>query len=184
MRAKYRGVVLLVVLLLLVAMSLTGIALLRSGETHGLIAANHAFQQGALLSAESCIETARTWLVSNSTSKLLFSDSAPDGYFATAGSGVSFINNPQFAWATLASKPLTNAAGYQAHYVIHRLCNVAGDPASGIDCVRGPITASSSKAAPSSNNLPMNAPGAVVYRITIQITGPRNTVSYVQAYIT
>ena len=30
----------------------------------------------------------------------------------------------------------------------------------------------------------MNAPGAVVYRITIQITGPRNTVSYVQAYIT
>ena len=184
MRAKYRGVVVLVVLLLLVAMSLTGIALLRSGETHGLIAANHAFQQGALLSAENRIETARTWLVSNSTSKLLFNDSAADGYFATAASGVGLINNPQFDWSTLATNPLSNAAGYQARHVIHRLCNVAGDPASGIDCVRSPITASSSKSAPSSNNSPMNAPGAVVYRITIQITGPRNTVSYVQAYIT
>ena len=57
-RSRQRGVVLFIALIVLVAMSLAGIAIMRSVDTGNLIAGNVAFQQGTLASADRGIDDA------------------------------------------------------------------------------------------------------------------------------
>ena len=54
---RQRGVVLFISLIVLVAMTLAGVALVRSVDTTNLIAGNLAFKQGATLSGDAAIET-------------------------------------------------------------------------------------------------------------------------------
>jgi len=55
---REKGLALLVAMIALVAMSLAGIALVRSIDTNTMIAGNLAFRQGATLSADAGTETA------------------------------------------------------------------------------------------------------------------------------
>lgn len=52
MRRAQQGVVLFVALIILVAMTLAGIALMRSVDTNVLIAGNLAFRQGATMAGD------------------------------------------------------------------------------------------------------------------------------------
>jgi hypothetical protein len=56
---------LFVALIVLVAMSLAGIALMRSVDTNVLIAGNLAFRQGATARGDWGVEDARTWITAN-----------------------------------------------------------------------------------------------------------------------
>ena len=55
-RRAQRGVILFIALIVLVAMSLAGIALMRSVDTNVMIAGNLAFRQGATLAADRAFE--------------------------------------------------------------------------------------------------------------------------------
>ncbi len=70
---KQSGVVLFIALIVLVAMSLAGVALWRSIGTGVLIAGNIAIQRGAVTSSDRGIEAARIWLM-NQTPTVLNSD--------------------------------------------------------------------------------------------------------------
>jgi Tfp pilus assembly protein PilX len=65
------GVVLIIALIVLVAMTLAALALVRSVDTNNLIAGNMAFQQAAKHSADAGVEAAATWLKANSTGSVL-----------------------------------------------------------------------------------------------------------------
>ncbi|HLB44195.1 MAG TPA: hypothetical protein VJK49_02320, partial [Candidatus Limnocylindrales bacterium] len=65
-----RGVVLFIALIVLVAMSLAGVALIRSVDTGSVIAGNIAFRQTAMHVGDNGIEAARTWLLGQSSSDL------------------------------------------------------------------------------------------------------------------
>jgi hypothetical protein len=74
--------------------------------------------------------------------------------------------------------------GYAIRYVIDRQCNQAfpGDPSPPIEeCSNDtPLTPVSKKAG--GGGLP--APdGIIFYRVTVQVTGPRNTQSHVQVFL-
>ena len=77
-----QGVVLFFALIALVVMSLAAVALIRSVDTNSLIAGNLSFKQSSMLSADTGVETAITWVTNNAG--LLEANSEANGYYATS----------------------------------------------------------------------------------------------------
>lgn len=190
---RQRGLVLFIALIVLVAMTLAGIAIVRSVDTTTVIAGNLAFHESATMGADSAIESAVTWINTNKSS--LGTTDAASGYVATGLASVWSPHSDQnwrdFWDTTLASthtfKELaTDSAGNTASYFIQRLCINPGasiDP--GQSCATMPLddvdqSATLSKKA-GSPQLKTEVVAPVLYRITVRVDGPRNTISFVQA---
>jgi Tfp pilus assembly protein PilX len=188
---KQRGVVLFIALIVLVAMSLAGIALMRSVDTGTIVAGNLAFRQGAMHVGDIGIEAARSWLQTQSSASL-YNDIPASAYYAGWAQNVVLVGTPSgsqvaFDWSTAA--PVVSPAppaGYSVSYVIHRLCESAGDPAS-ITCVKQTGAASASgggtKGAAAFGQMAIQVPTSSLYRITVRVVGPRNSTSFVQAVV-
>ena len=190
LRARQTGVVLMMALIVLVAMTLAGIALVRSVDTTNVIAGNLAFQQAATNSADRGTETAVTWLETNNTATTLHANILAQGYAATRqdpSAGQSWDN----FWSTVLLPAgqvvilgTADAAGNTVSYTIQRLCNAQGDPVSvAVDCAvpqSAGLATSSSKTA---GTVALLYNSQIFYRITSRVAGPRNTVSYVQTIV-
>jgi type IV pilus assembly protein PilX len=85
--ARQQGVVLFIALIVLVAMSLAGVAMVRSVDTSLGIAGNLAFKQSAIQGGDVGVREAYTWLSGKSSDVLKNSDAA-NGYFSAAPSSV------------------------------------------------------------------------------------------------
>lgn len=190
-RSRQGGVVLIIAILVLVAMSLAAIALVRSVDTANLIAGNLAFQKAATHSGDTGVETAIAWLNANKASGALNNDDATNGYSA-AGSAAGQSPAAGQSWNTywvntLSARPpvalTADSAGNTVSYVIDRLCNFTGSKTVGASCIASPVVSASTGNAEEAGEKPLNAPSVVYYRITVRIAGPRNTVSYVQSVV-
>src|SRR5258705_7570907 len=80
-RGAQRGVVLFIALIVLVAMTLAGLAMMRSVDTNNLIAGNLAFKSAAVSAGDAAIEAARAWVMSKTPGELE-ADQPGSGYFA------------------------------------------------------------------------------------------------------
>lgn len=187
--ARQRGVVLIIALVVLVAMSLGGVAIMRSVDTSALIAGNIAFKQRTLAAADAGIETAIKWISDNRLN--LNTDNAGAGYFSSLSRTVG-----RFAWETdaaWAGAKLVgeDAAGNTVHYVIHRMCTLAGQSFNATDqscatdtgATDGTISAPAEGASSVAGAPGFTAPPRVYLRVTVRSTGPRNAKSYVQAMV-
>lgn len=173
---------LVVALLALVVLIIAGVALVRSVDTGNLIAGNLAFRQRAVHSADAGVETARNWLVTNSTGTTLYTDNAAAGYYAEREDPTTW---GAFFSATTPPTTFTDASGNQVTWVVHRLCSIAGDPSNpanvcSSNLATGGAVAGNSKGA---GRLSVYGNTTMYYRITVQVLAPRNTVSYVQAVV-
>lgn len=194
---KQRGVVLIVALVVLVAMTLAAVMLVRSVDTNNLIAGNLAFKQSATRSADAGVEAALGYLTANNAvgSIFLYSDHGQDGYVAN---GSDPVNSPSVTptvqswdsyWNTtlIHRTPVALAkdpSGNIVSYVIDRLCYNPGAPTSGANCIASPVLSTS--AAGNDNvagKVALNSTAGAYYRITVRVDGPRNTVSYIQAVV-
>jgi type IV pilus assembly protein PilX len=193
---RERGTTLFVALVMLVAMSLAGIALMRSVDTNVLIAGNLAFRQGATAGGDWGVENARVWVTANSA---LLNADQPAGaafYWANWQHSTDLIgNNPDptvqnYDWESGAPADLgTDSAGNRVQYVIHRLCDTAGAPID-VQCVNSSLSGGGASPLPGESKQVkgLNMDGKhgtimVLYRVTVRISGPRNTVSFVQAVL-
>lgn len=189
---REQGVVLFIALIVLVAMSLAGIALMRSVDTGILIAGNLGFRQNATHVGDLGIEKARSWLITNSASLNNDQPAVSDGtgYWATMQSGLDLLGNDpakvDYDWSTgVGVTTPAPPAGYAVRYVINRLCASSGAP-SDTGCVKSADTASSAsgtKGAAVYGSYAISASTSALYRVTVKVTGPRNSVSYVQAVV-
>lgn len=186
---RERGTVLLIALILLVVLSLAGLALVRSVSTSNVIAGNLAFQQAATHSADSGIETAVTFLQDNSGGTTLHASDLAGAvrYVARRQDPAAGVSWDTFWNATLAGSGAVNtlaadAAGNTVSYVIHRLCNVTGAPTYP-GCSASPVDTGSGGNSMGAGVIQLNSPRQVYYRITARVTGPRNTLSYVQVVV-
>jgi Tfp pilus assembly protein PilX len=186
-----RGMILFVSLIILVAMSLAGIALMRSVDTNVLIAGNMAFKQNATSISDLGIEAARNWLSAPPGS--LDDDQIATFYWANWQSGTDFIGATtttadDYNWTQAATATSPDPA-YIIQYVIHRLCGTAGKPADIGNCLRSAVGAGSgstsglSQGSVSYGSQALPASSTIFYRVTIKVSGPRNTVSYVQTVL-
>lgn len=196
-KRKQSGLALIVAMIVLVVMSLAGIGLMRAVDTGVLIAGNLAFRQSATHAGDAGIEAARTWLLANMAS--LEQSNANAGYYAISQGGLDLTGNmtpmdtgDDLKWdGSQANKPAClNAAvaGNTVCYVIHRMCDAAG-ALSGSSCSTqsgtkggsglGATRAMSTYQQPSWSSVTMYG----YYRVTVRVAGPRNNVSYVQAFL-
>ncbi len=193
-RNRQQGVVLMVALIVLVAMTLAGIALMRSVDTTTMIAGNLAFQQSATNSGDIGTETAAAWLVANNTGTTLHASIMAQGYVAKREDPVLGQSWDAF-WNTvldpsggpsqvqkLAQDPVT---GNTVAYVIHRMCNQELDPtAPTVDCAQAQTSVGMGGSSKGAGVVALLYNSSIYYRITSRIAGPRNTVSYVQTIVT
>lgn len=191
---RQRGVVLVIALIVLVAMTLASIAMVRSVDTSTVVAGNLAFKQSATASGDSGIEAAITWLNSNGAS--LENDSAANGYYATSQNSLDLTGNKtestsdNLDWNNTGTvKTLaTDAAGNAVSFVIHRMCDNTG-ALNGATCATEESTQTGSSQG-AGRQMTTYQPGSWssvanrgYYRITVRIAGPRNSISYVQAIV-
>jgi type IV pilus assembly protein PilX len=185
-RARQQGAVLFIALIVLVAMSLAGIALIRSVDTTNLIAGNLAFKQGATLGGDWGAEQARAWLQGQPAESLY--DSVPGRYSAAMQSGLDFTSTDpsaiDFDWDNNGFDAGADPGGNQVRYVIHRMCESAGNPGS-VNCVRTTTggTSGGTQGGATYGAAALPSTSQIYYRITARVTGPRNTVSYVQVMV-
>lgn len=192
-RSRQSGIVLIVMMIVLVAMTLAAVSLLRSTDTTNVIAGNLSFQQAAVHSADAGIATATKWLADNSTSSTLDSSDVTNGYMAAGLSvGPNLSASPPQSWDDywnngLSVPPVLVTSGDAAYnkvsYVIDRLCANAGAATAGAGCASSPSVTVASGSEEEAGLKQLNAPSVVYYRITVRVAGPRNSVSYVQAVV-
>lgn len=191
LRKAQRGVILFVALIVLVAMSLTGIALMRSVDTNLLVAGNLAFRQGATAASDWGVESARAYLKNSLTGApdALNADSPGLGYFSTWQQTVD-PTNAAFDWSTKSVEVGTDSAGNTVRYVVHRMCgNPGAASTAATNCVKTSALGLAGAADTSTKGQPVYGVGGMAlhgqtyYRVTVRILGPRNTLSYVQAIL-
>jgi type IV pilus assembly protein PilX len=196
------GVVLLVALIILVALTLAGVALIRSVDTANIIAGNLAFHQSATNAGERGTEQAVNRLADLGVDALYGNITTP-GYVATRVDPPVREDHPGDDWdnfwtTTLSAQaqvapPLgtpapamsnADAACNTVTYVIHRLCKTTGKP----NTIDQPLHAAASECLQRRQPEQLAAslpqpPKQVYYRITTRIDGPRGTVSYIQTIV-
>lgn len=192
---RQRGIVLIMTLIVLVALTLASLALVRSVDTSGLIAGNLAFKQSAAISADAGVEAAIAWLSASADS--LEQDQPGAGYYASSQDSLDLTGNytpkktsDNLDWSnkgavhTLAP----DKVGNEVAYVIHRMCDAAG-PLDGDTCSveETKVPGSDEGAMRQMEGYRPGAWGMVgnrgFYRITVRVTGPRSNVSYAQAVV-
>jgi len=187
--SRQQGVVLFIALIVLVAMTLAGIALVRSVDTTNQVAGNLAFQQSAVHSGDVGVETAATWLANNSSGTSLFNDQFSDGYVShrtdpSPGQTWSDFWTNSLAANNEVKTLAADVAGNTAAYIIQRLCSTQGDPVNiSTGCLTDLSQSSSQGGSKGSGTVSLQGTTQVYYRITTRIAGPKNTVSFVQSIV-
>jgi len=177
-------VVLFIALVVLVAMTMVGLAAMRSTGSSILMAGNLSFRQNATIAGDLAIEAARTWLTAQGP-VTLENNVSGSGYFATWDTTFNPLTLPLSGWhdPVLA----TDAAGNKVRFVIHRMCALAGaltPPAAppNQECVTlADPGKSGSKGGVVYGEKALTGTSQPYYRITARIDGPKSTVSFVQA---
>lgn len=194
MRRAQQGVVLFIALIVLVAMSLAGIALMRSVDTNVLIAGNLAFRQSNTMYGDTGVEVARAWLTANAGSLTTDQPGGATHYWAQYQLGLNFLGTDpdptkNYNWSQAATATSPDPA-FTINYVIHRLCGGTGNPAdASAKCMQAAAGGGSgssglgTKGVVSYGTQALPGTSTIYYRVTIRVTGPRNTLSYVQAIL-
>lgn len=187
-----RGLVVFVALIVLVAMTLAGLAVMRSSNTAILSAGNLSFKQSSVLSGDAGIERAITdFLRAPTTGPAVLENRIPaQGYYATWFDGDP-ANEQVFdpvTWGSWGDSTKRAAAGQDAagntvYYVIHRMC-VAEGPVDQDKCVvLGGDFTTASKGGAQYGEKPIKDVSRPWFRVTARIEGPKQTVSYVQSML-
>ena len=206
-RRGQRGFSLIVALIALVIMALAAVSLMRTVSTTTLVSGNLAFEQAAVTGADLGVEAAVAWLEANTgqvssptaascaspASTVLACKQAAQGYLAVrqkpaaSQSWAALWDALVAAGATPVAQAAADAAGNTAAYLIQRMCSAEGDSsASSSGCATAPSSAECGNAHSSDPN---NGSGnvacisATYYRVTVKVTGPRNTTTYIQAMV-
>jgi Tfp pilus assembly protein PilX len=193
--ARQAGAILLIAMVVLVAMTLSALALIKSVNTTNLIAGNLGFRESALLASDRSMEKALNFLDNLCTGKCLYEDNGNDPaiknsegkcYWATRENEPTEANGK--TWedvmddlnASNANCGFSDGAGNNVWYVIQRLCRKTG-AVSKAQCSWSPhckLTGSAGAGGSSGCSTSM-----IYYRITTRVNGPRNTAVYTQTVI-
>ena len=190
-RPGQRGIVLIIALIVMVALSFAGVALVRAVEATTAVVGNLAFRQAAISPANLAVETATA---------ALFADAAPGGvalivdktnnlpaqnYYASRQPGEDVRGIPvqlqKKANYTLPRILYADAAQYfEVRYVIERSCIAAG-PATPGNCDMMPPKQGTGTTV--GDTAPPALPQIPFYRLTVRVDGPQNTTAFLQAML-
>jgi Tfp pilus assembly protein PilX len=187
---RQRGVILVIALIVLVAMTLAAIGMTRSIDTANLVAGNLSFKQSSLSAADKGIEAGYQWVLARAgTTALNNTDLSAGFYSSRPGSEPDWTDSATWADAVELNGGAADAAGNVISYVIHRMCTEPNTTYNGVGAGGNNNQCALSTAAGGSSGGGSMAVGSVqftgnpqvYYRITARSQGPKNTESYVQS---
>ena len=176
--SSQRGVTLLVALVVLLVMTITGLALVRTSTLGAGVSGSLALKQAATSGADLGLETglAKLEVLAATGSSALDANNSSFGYYASVDPKVPAQS---LGWGSAPVAATSDALGNEVRYLIHRLCSKAEAlNAAGQSCVmpQGEGCSGSSESVGSVSSCTQRP----MYRITAKVTGPRDTESYVQ----
>lgn len=207
------GIVLFFALLALAVMSIAAVALIRSVDTNALLSGNMVFRQSASATSSVALEGVTQSITQNISLVNSVRHFPGQGYYANcsrfdAQPNLSVCDGSQLttmAWDDTNSRLVPDQVdgnaeirngidrqGNQIRYVIERMCNFneteinAGNAA--MDAARC-LMASTTRCRPpinipDPNQLPCANQGtSPLYRLTLRISGPKNTLTFMQSFI-
>lgn len=184
-----RGVTLIIALIVLVAMTLAGVAMMRSVDTGSIVAGNIAFRQSSVNAADQGLQAGYSYILAKAGGTLLYQNDNDGttnsaGYFASAPvDDPDWIGNAA-AWdnAGVLNSASPDAGGNVVYYKIQRLCDAVGPITSNCGSTPDTTVVSGEGIDQSSPNF-FTLPPATHYRITAKSVGPRNSITIVQTMI-
>ena len=171
-----RGVVLFIALIVLVAMTMAGIAIMRSVDTGNLISGNVAFKQGTLQGGDWGVNAAITYLVAQANTGQLNNNFPGQGYTAIGTEPADWAADA--AWVNSVTVG-TDATGNKVEYVINRLCETAGAP-NQVNCAKLQKTGGEAGNSQGFNGAQFTNQPMVFYRVTARVSVPRGSTSIIQ----
>jgi type IV pilus assembly protein PilX len=191
--SSQKGLVLFVAMIALVVMSLAAVALIRSVDSGTLVAGNLAFKQSAILLADTGVADAYTLINNTNPSTLNNGGTSAKGYYPTLDDTIVLTdsNNWTDAKSFLVTKSVNDNSGNVVRYMVQRMCRNTGEVDPNNCLVGTGSSEGGSKgglqegggAGGGNFGAPTSAASAVYYRVTVRVAGPKNTVSYLQAFI-
>jgi len=199
---RQHGATLIIALIVLVAMSLAGIATMRSVDTSALIAGNIGFKESAMNGADQGIQAGQAYLATQASAdqtQLYLDHNVPGvssiGYWASVdsqGRDRDFSNSATWANAAAVNGGVPDASGNTVYYIVERLCSQSGlscAPNATCNSTTNVCLSTPDAAVLSGEGLDMSAPNfftkppSIHYRVTARSVGPRNSVTVVQTHI-
>jgi Tfp pilus assembly protein PilX len=188
---RQRGVVLFIALIVLVAMTLAGVAMVRSMDATLGIAGNMAFKQASIQSSDLGVKGAHDWLAANSAGTILQNSDATKGYFSSRPAiEPNWFDLPSWGSAVVLNGGVPDAAGNVVRFVIHRMCTEPDTAYNGSNAgvanqcaLYYPTTAASTGGSMAIGSTQFVGIPQLFYRVTTRVDGPRNTVSITQVSI-
>ena len=183
---RQRGTMLIIALIILVAMTLAGIAMMRSVDTATVMAGNIAFRQASVNAVDAGIQAAYRFIDANKGTAVLNTTNTATGFVAFAVSPDPDWNSAS-AWggAALVNGGTADRAGNVIYYKIERLCPATREglvadancaSTQGSSSTGGVVAEGSDQSAP--NYFTQLA--ATHFRVTVRAVGPRNSAAIVQ----
>lgn len=173
-RRAERGVTVLVVLILMSVMVLGGMSLARMTEIGTLAAGNSAFREASVQASEVGLNTAFA-----EVRALVNEDVAVGTWYSPITLATDAATGlPVIDWSTL---PEIVVGAYSVRYVADRVCDAVpiADPLR--QCLVKQIPQLSSADASKEK---LDPPNAKQFRVSIRVTGPKNTQTFVQSMVT
>ena len=186
---RERGIVVLIALIVMVAMSLAAVGLMRSVDTTSMIVGNVAFRQSAQSISASAIEKALYDMLPPSGTINVVNHDPNKNYYAFWQNSDDAFGVPAVLRGNLGAYPgtfqvLRDGVGNSARYVIERMCTDAtslGLPAAADRCEMIPPKQNFGR----TTNTPVGIalPRIPYYRLTVRVDGPGKSVTYAQTMI-
>ena len=201
---KQQGVVLFMTLMVLVIMSITGLALLRGVDNSTLVANNVGYKEAAIIAADKGVRDAANLLSGGTVSPIAHAPAS--GYYASTpeyltppitidwtAKATPTVSADDVDWGATSSSSAIRASAWSAadsagnrySYIIHRLCEGTG-PTSGTACAQSTSATAavgSTRTGSAYGAAPLSVTTQTFYRITVKVIGPKNTTSYSQAFL-
>jgi hypothetical protein len=185
--------VLFIGLVALVIMILSTIALIRSTDTAALLTGNLGLKQAAASAVDRSVEQSVHALFDTALVPDKTADHLAQNYYASVGRNadgsipqIPKVLQEPFSPSAFAAAGLNagvvpaDDGGNSSFYVIERMCLSAGPPV-GSNCN---LSSNAFGADPGTQHYTgLIRPGDAYYRVTVRISGPRNSVSYAQSML-
>ncbi len=195
-RARQGGTILIIALIVLVAMTLAGIATMRSVDTATITAGNIGLRQASVNAADQGLQAGVNWLTANLNPTLVNDNHQPGtasmGYFSSvAASDPDWFDPLNWSEAGQLNNGNPDAGGNVVFFLIHRLCPIpncdTGATCAGkVNLCASTLSTATLTGQGSDQTRPTDshttAP-AFHYRVTAKAVGPRNSISIVQSLV-
>jgi type IV pilus assembly protein PilX len=200
-RRGQHGIVLFIALIVMVALSLAGIALIRSIDTTASVTGNIAFRQAAMLQANWAVEEAVGHVYAadsridpatlidtkqDQTAQYYLASFDPAKDSTTTGQPALPAGVPDVLWKKGGAWPVANppnGSQNKVKYVIQRMCSTAIASPADANQAQCELMTPKQSLGTTVGDEAISIGKYPLYRVTVRVDGPNNALTFVQAMI-